>query len=436
MKVTTEPVPESQVLLQIEVEDDRLEKAMNSAYRRLASKTRIPGFRPGKAPRAMIERHLGEHSILHEAIDRLLPEVYREAIDQEQIDPIDTAGFELVTEQPLVVKFTVPVRPKVDLGDYASLRVPREPVVVEPERVQEGLEALRHRYATLEPATRPVQWGDVLRADVHGQAGDTVLVREEDAQFQLIEGRPISVPGFAEALIGREKGPAFEFEVTVPEEVPQEALGGQQATYRVEIKEVKQEVLPELDDEFARQVGEGFATLEALRSRVEDDLRQALDDEAKHRHEEAALDALAERAQLEYPPVIVEREVDRLLREQSGAKERSDLERYLSQAGRSEEEMRAELRPNAEQRVRRSLVLSQVAEAEHITATDEDVEAEVQRLASGAGSQVDEVRRLFSSDNAKESLRRSLVTRRSLERLTEIASAGETPVDASAAVGK
>ena len=430
VKVSTERLPESQVLLQIEVEDERLERAMQSAYRRLAAKVKVPGFRPGKVPRNVLERHVGEDVIRQEAIDRLMPEVYREALEQESIEPIDRAEFELVTEQPLVAKFTVPVRPKVELGDYTSLRVPREPVAVEPERVQESLEALRHRYATLEPVTRPIAWGDIVRADVHATADGATLVTEDDAEFQLQEGRTISLPGFAEALVGREKGAEFEVEVPVPEDAPDERLRGRQARYQVRIKEVKQEILPELDDEFARQVGEGFPSLVALRSRIEEDLRQALENEAEHRYHDEALDALVGRAAIEFPPVLVERETERLLREQSdagrsgrGGSSRDDLERYLQQIGKSEEDARAELRPLAEARVRRSLVLSELAEAEHIEVTDAEVQGEIERLASGVSGSADEVRRLFSSDSAKGSLRRSLMTRKTLDRLAEIASA-------------
>jgi trigger factor len=431
-------------MLELEVEDERVQRALDSTYRRLAKRVKVPGFRPGKAPRAVLERHLGEDTIRHEAIDELMPQLYREALEQEQIDAIDRAEYELVTEQPLVAKFTIPIRPTVDLGDYASLRVSREPVVVDPERVQEALEALRHRYATLEPVTRPTQWGDVIHADVHGTIEGTAFVQEEDAQFQLQEGRAISFPGFTEALLGREKGPPFEFEVTVPEDLPDERLRGKQARYTVEIKEVKQEVLPELDDEFGRQVGEGFASLEELRSRVEADLREALEREAEHQYEEQALDTLAGRAQVEYPAVLVEREIDRLLQEQagigrspergrnSGPSSREELDRYLQRAGKTEEEMRAELRPAADTRVRRSLVLSEVSEAEHIEVTDAEVEEELNRLTASVSGPEDEVRRLFSSESAKESMRRSLMTRKTLARLVEIASGGESTVDAEA----
>jgi trigger factor len=431
VKFSTERLPESRVELQIEVDDERLERAMASAYRRLASQVKIPGFRPGKAPRPVLERHMGEHAVLHEAIDRLMPEVYREALDQEGIDPIDQAEFELITEQPLVAKFTVPVRPTVELGDYNSLRVPNEPVVVEPERVQEQMEALRHRYASLEPVDRAIQWGDIIRADVEGTVAGNTIVQEEDAEFQLTEGRTISLPGFAEELVGQEKSSDLEFDVAVPEDAPDERVRGQQAHYRVHIKEVKQEILPELDDEFAGQVGEGFSDLTVLRSRIEEDIRRALEVEAERRYHDEVLEALVDRAELEYPPILVERETESLLREQSGGPQapgrsrtssRDDLERYLRQVGKSEDELRAELRPVAETRLRRSLVLSQLREAEHIDVTDDEVETEVNRMASSVGDQSDDVRRLFSNDSAKESLRRSLITTKTLKRLAQIAS--------------
>jgi trigger factor len=439
VKVSTEPLPPAQVVLQLEVEDERLERAIESTYRRLAKRVKVPGFRPGKVPRAVLERHLGGDAVRLEAIDELMPQLYREAIEQEQIDPIDRAQYELVTEHPLVAKFTVPLKPSVDLGDYHALNVEREPVTVEPERVQEALESLRRRYATLEPVERPVQWGDIVRADIKTSVEGEAQGKDEDAEFQLVEGRVISLPGFAEALIGREKGAEFEFDVPVPDEVTDERLRGKQAHYRVALKEVKQEVLPELDDEFARQAGEGFPSLEALRERVEADLRDALEEQARHRYEDEVLDALADRAQLEYPPVLIERETERFIREQSGLgpadgrrapkggpSEREQLERYLRQAGKSEQELREEVRPLAEARIRRSLVLSELAEAEHIEVNEPEVEAEIERLASGV-SQADELRRLFSSDNAKESLRRSLLTRKTLDRLVEIASGEAAP---------
>ncbi|MGB6837426.1 MAG: trigger factor [Dehalococcoidia bacterium] len=426
MKVSAERIPEGQVVLQIEVEPERLEGALDSAYRRLVKKTQVPGFRPGKAPRAMLERYLGEHALLHDAIDRLLPQVYQEAVEEQQLDPIDFPEVEIVTEQPLVLKATVPLRPTVDLGDYQALRVPRDPVAVDPERVQEQLERLGQRYATLEPVQRPLQWGDIVRADVFGAVGQTTLVDEKDVEFRLREGEVISLPGFAERLIGAEEGAELSFELPVPPDSGDPRLAGESCSYRLVIHGVKEEKLPELDDDFARQVGEGFPTLVALRERIASDLQRIEEEVGERRYHDQIISALLARAELDYPPVLVEREVDRLLQEQAGpAQQGRDLERYLQRVGKSEEELRAELRPPAEERVRRSLVLSQVAEAENITVGDAEVEAEVERLVAGAGEQADEARRLFASEQGRDALRRSLLTRKTLERLVDIASAGE-----------
>ena len=166
MKVSTEKLPESQVALQIEVDDDRLQKAIDSAYRRMASKAKIPGFRPGKAPRAIVERHFGEETIRQEAIDRLMPEVYQEALVQERYRARRQGALRAgagAAPRRQVHRARPPHRRP---GRLPDLRVFKEPVLVDPERVQEGLESLRRRYSTLEPITRPLQWNDVVRADV------------------------------------------------------------------------------------------------------------------------------------------------------------------------------------------------------------------------------------------------------------------------------
>ena len=430
VKVSAQKIPDSQVVLEIEVEPERVEKALDRAYRQLVSRTRVPGFRPGKAPRAMLERYLGRDALMRQALDRLVPEVYQEAARQEEVEPIALAELEVVTTEPLVVKATVPVRPTVDLGDYRQVRVPRQPVEVPPERVEQALEDLRHRYAVLEPVDRPVQWGDVVRADVTGVVGDVVLVDQKDVEFQLREGQTVSLPGFAERLVGLAKGVEAEVEVPVPADFADQRAAGNTARYHVLIHETKEEKLPALDDSFARQVGEGFPSLAALLERVQSDMRELEEEAALHRYHDQVLTALEERATLEFPPVLIEREVERLLRDEqiasgggSGHPTRSgDMERYLKRQGKSEEELREELRPLAVERVRRSLILTQVAEAENIDVSGAEIDQEVERLVSSAGPQGEAVRRLFGDADSRDALKRRLLTRGTLERLVEIAS--------------
>ena len=433
VKVSAQKIPDSQVVLEIEVEPERVEKALDRAYRQLVARTKVPGFRPGKAPRAMLERYLGRDALMRQALDRLVPEIYQEAAQQEDVEPIDLPELEVVTTEPLVVKATVPVRPTVDLGDYRQVRVPREPVDVPQERVEGALEELRHRYAVLEPVDRPAQWGDVLRADVTGTVGDSTIVDQKDAEFQLREGQTVSLPGLAERLLGLAKGVETEVEVPVPADFGDPKVAGGTARYRIFIHEIKEEKLPALDDSFARQVGESFPSLAALRERIESDMRQMEEEAALHRYHDQVLAALEERATLEFPPVLAEREVERLLRDErvaSGGRVASGpgVERYLREQGRSEEELRQELKPLALERVRRSLILTQVAEAENIDVSDTEVDQEVETLVSSAGPQAEEVRRFFAGADGRDAIRRRLLTRRTLDCLVGIAS-GESATD-------
>jgi trigger factor len=427
VKVSTERIPDSQVVLEIEVEPERVEKSLEKAYRRLAQRTKVPGFRQGKAPRAMLERYLGSETIRHEALDILIPEAYRQAITEEKIEPVDLPAIEVTQEEPLVFKATVPVRPNVDLGDYRALRVEREPPGVREEHVDEQLEELRHRYALLEPVERAVQAGDMVRAEVQISVDGRQVYDEDDAEFRLRPGAAVLLPGFAEALRGSEKGLRREFSLEVPADYPQRSLAGKSCLCSVLVKEIKEERLPELADAFAREVGEGFPSLAALRERLAADLREAAERESDGAYREKVVDAIVAAATLEFPPQLVEREVDRLLQDRASASGAADVEAYLRDMRKPEEELRQELRWEASQRVQRSLVLSKLAEAEGITVGKDDIDAEIERLAASAGPRAAEVRRMFAGRRGREALEGSLFTRRTLERLVAIASGEQVP---------
>jgi trigger factor len=427
VKVSTERIPDSQIVLEIEVEPERMEKSLEKAYRRLAQKTKVPGFRQGKAPRAMLERYLGSEAIRHEALDIVIPEVYRQAITEEKIEPIDLPAIEVTQEEPLVFKATVPVRPNVDLGDYRAVRVEREPPAVREEQVEEQLEELRHRYALLEPVDRPVQVGDMIRAEVQINVDGRQVLHEEDMELRLRPGGAALLPGFVEALPGGEKGQRREFSLDVPPDYPQRALAGKTCLCSVLVKEVKEERLPEVTDAFAREVGEGFPSLTALRERLANDLREAAQKEADGAYREKVVDAMVAAANLEFPPQLVDREVDHLLQDRANASGAADVEAYLRDLRKPEDDLRQELRWEAIQRVQRSLVLSKLAEVEGIAVNKDDIDSEIDRLAASAGPRADEVRRMFAGKRGREALESSLFTRRTLDRLVAIASGEEVP---------
>ena len=396
-----------------------MERSLERAYRRLAQRAEIPGFRKGKAPREMLERHLGRDRLLHEAIDILLPEAYNQALDEQKVEAIDQPKLDVVQEEPLIFKATVPVRPTVELGDYVSLRVKRSKAKVDPKEIDAAIEELRHRYALHEPVDRPVQKGDVVRADVRGVIDGREIFKDDDLEFTLRDGAQILLPGFAEGVVGAEKGVAKEVPVTVPE--GQRELSGKEGTFTVVVKEVKEERMPEPDNDFSRQVGEGFSSVEALRKHLEDQLRERVEAQADEKYRDEVLTALTESAEkLEFPPVLIDREMEHMLRDEARAAGQ-DPEAYMQQMNASVEQVREVLKPVAEERVKRSLVLSQLAEAEQIKVEPSDVNDEVERIVGSSGAQAPQIRKLFDGPGGREAIERSLRTRKTMDRLAEIA---------------
>jgi trigger factor len=421
VKVTLERLPESRVQLDIEVEPERVAKQVDAAYRRLAPKAKVPGFRPGKAPRVMTERYIGEQRLLNEAIDRLIPDVYNEAIESESVDAIAQPELDKLELDPMRFKFIVAVRPDVDLGDYQSIRVERDTVEVTDEMLDEQLKLIQRRYAMQVPVERPIQWDDIIIADVNGHLEDEDFVSDEDAEFPLREGQVLFVPGLAEAFVGMSKGDEKTIDIAMPEDFRIERLAGKGATFTLKVKEVKEEQLPDLDDDFASTVNaEEFPTFEALKERIRGDLDKALQEQADTKLRSEAVDKLVEGATIEFPRVLVDREIERLADDQSGG-DQAQYAAYLRRAGRTEEEYRESLREDAEMRVRRSLALSKLTDTEGLDATAEEIEEELDKLVQPLGDDAERFRDMFRTEDGISTLRRNIISKKVLDRLAEIA---------------
>ena len=433
MKVTSETLPERQVKLQIEVDDDRHAEALEQAYKRLAPKVRIRGFRPGKAPRPLIEKELGRHRLLDEAMDILIPVVYREVVEEQELEPAANPSVDLVSHEPLVFTATVPLQPVTDLGEYTSLRVPREPVTVTDEQVESSIEELRRRYGTVEPVERAAAKGDLIRGSLKAEVGGETLFTQEEIEYRLTDESLASLPGLADAVVGLTKGAETTAEVNVTEEFDNPTLAGATVTYQIAVLEVKEEKLAELNDEFAKGVGEGFESVAALRTRAREDLQKAEDETALREYESKVVDALLEQAKTEYPAVLTGLEIDRILEDQANLdpRDQRSQEIYMARLGKSEDEVRESVREEAELRLRRSLVLMQFAEAENIEIDDAEVDGELKTMADAAGEQAETLMTLFGNENGRETLRRSLLTRKTLARLVEIGG-GSEPAKAAA----
>ena len=422
MKVTLERLPESRVRLEIEVEPDRLERSLDAAYKRLVPTLRIPGFRPGKAPRRIVERMVGRDRLIHEALDSLVPAVYSEALESEEIDAVDQPELEILETEPVRFKATVPVRPTVTLGDYESIRIAPEPVEVTDEMFEEQMEMIRRRFATIAPVERGAEWNDILTADIDGAVEDTPFVQDEDVEFPLREGQTLFLPDLAEQFLGMEAESEKTVELPVPEDFP-EQFANKTATLTLTVKSVKEEELPEEDDDLAQQVNaEEFETIDQLRERVRSDLQETLQRQADEAYRLKVVDELVGLSEIEYPQVLLDREIDELIRDSHGSDVRA-YQAHLAQIGKSPAEFRETFREPAVERLSRSLVLSEFTSVEDIEVTDDEVASQMEQMLEPLGENAESMRTMFESERGSANIRSSLLTDKTLARLQEIATA-------------
>lgn len=420
MKVTAERLPESQMLLTIEADPAEMEAARAKAVKHLAAKVLIPGFRRGKTPPQLIERFLGKDKVLEEATEDLVPELYKQALEQQQLEPVDQPTLELVSADPLKVKVTVPLKPSTTLGDYSKIDVAEDKVEVPELEVVRGVEALRVKQAPWQPFdNRPVHFGDMLTLKGQGRANGSKFFDEESSEYLLLPDNPTPVPGFARQLEGLLPGSSKEFSLAFPPNDPRKELAGKTYSFQITVVEAKEKVLPALDDEFAKAAG--FESLAALRDKVTADVRAQVDAGAKARFEEKVVDAVVAQAKIEYPPSMVEREVDRLLQDEVDQlrQGRVSLDDYLQSMKKTVDQYRAQLRAPAEQRLKRALVLSKVAETEDIKVTSVEVDAEVHSMTERAGDQSGQAEKVFNSPQVRDVLEQRMVVRKTVEKLVE-----------------
>ena len=423
MKVTREKTENSQVFLSIEMEPAEVEDSLEESYRRLVKKANIPGFRRGKAPRVILERYIGKESLLEDALNNLLPQAYEKAIKEQEIEAIARPSIEIAQTDPVVFKATVPLPPTVELGDYHHIQVTQEPVELTEDDVSAAIEQLRHQHATWEPVERPVDFGDLVVLDIESNIEDKPFINQKGVQYQVLHDLPFPAPGFAEQLSGMKRGEDKEFKLQFPSDYPRGELAGKEPSFKVRVTEIKQEELPEPNDEFAQEVTPDFKTLDSLRERVSGNLRLRAEERAKIDFEEQVIEAVVDLAQLEFPPILVDREIDQLLEEHSQRWQMAGkgLEEYLSRINKTEEELREELHPLATKRVARSLVLGKVAGEEKIEVSDSEVSAEIENMTKDATENKDELEKLLASPQARQSIKQSLITRKTIQRLVEIA---------------
>jgi trigger factor len=461
LNIQTEKLQNHTARLTVEVEVDQLEKAMRAAASRLGRRVNIPGFRKGKAPYQVLVNYLGQGNILEEAVETLGNEVYKNALGQAELEPYGPGSLENFELEPQpTFTFIVPLAPTTDLGDYRAIRLPYEAPVVDDEAVAQAMETLRRQRALIEESHQPVAAGNQVmikvRAELLPEDSDSEAAEAEEAEAGeeapapanrvLIDRDDVPVtltdegemmPGFSDALVGATVGEQRVFDLTYPDDAEKyPEMHGRVVRFDVTVNKVETVTLPELTDDFAARATEGEETplsLLELRVRQRENLQQAADDQAKAEYATAVLEQLTSQAQVAYPEALLNDQIDHMLQHvDNDLRQRGlTLQDYMRISGKTLDDVRAEQREAAEQSIRRSLVLHELEHAERIEATEQDIDAEIERVVAQFGAQADAFRKMYKRREMRDNLRQELTGRLIMDRLVAIAK-GEAPALAEA----
>ena len=379
MKTSVTELPDSRARVEVEVPAEQVDRGMQRAARGLARELKMPGFRKGKAPPSLVIQRLGYGAVLQEAIRESLPEWYEQGLLRSGVSPVGDPSIEIVSApegegDALEFKFEIGVRPKAELGEYRGLEVGRAESEPAEEIVDREIERIREGFAKLEPVERAAAQGDVVLIDFEGLIDEKAFEGGKASDYLLELGSNQLIEGFEEQLLGASGGDEREVKVSFPEDYHAENLAGQDAVFRVELKEVREKVLPELDDDFASEASE-FETLEELRADIGKRVGEAMDERAEQDFRVAAVDAAVEAASIEMPTDLVEaraRERWERVERQLAARGMSP-DAYLQMQGKTREELLEESKPDAEKELRREAVVSAIAEAEGIEVSEEEM---------------------------------------------------------------
>ncbi len=424
MKITTEAAGERQVALTIEVDEDRVARARRETAQQISREVDIPGFRKGKAPYNVVEQRLGPGVVRDELVATIAEDVYRQALDEQEIVPYAPGTLEETSFDPLTLTFTVPLAPEVDLGDYRDYRRDMPEVEVPQEAFDEALNAIRERNAVLAPLDRPAGEGDLLVADIVGRVkGGAQFLEQEEARVLLKTEGEVSIPGLIEKLIGLKAGETGTFELTLPDDFQVEQLAGELAEFDVQVEHVYERILPNLDDDLARTVG-NYDTLDELEAVVRQRLREERRAEVESEYAESVVSDIIEQADVSYPSLMLDEALDDAVSDYEREVEQREhmrLEDYLRIQGKTMEELREELRPRVEASLVRSLVLGEVVEQEELEVSEEAVVKQINASSEAYGERAEEVRKALSTDEARRGVYNRLLANKAVERLVTMA---------------
>jgi trigger factor len=417
MQVTTERLEDCQVKVIIELDAAEVDKKLRQTARTISRQFTVPGYRRGRAPFHAVIRVFGREAVQQQALEDFGQELYEKALEQIEYEAYEVGELDDVEWDPFRMTVLLPIEPEVDLGDYRNIRIPFEPEEIGEEQIEEFLAELQQEHSQWVPVERPAAIGDHVVLDLEGKVGDELFMSNEEHEMLL-----------EEEIVGISPGEGKTFEVTVPEDDFDESVAGQVGTVTVHMHTVKEQDLPPLDDELAMMVGD-YDSLDDLRAATRERLEAEALQKAETEYLDQALEAMIEAAvKIEFPTQAVDREADVALNqmERNLATSGIQLDTYLGMIGKTREMYKQELRPAAENRLKRRLVLRQVAEQEGLRIEEEEIEDEIDRLSEMMGEQADEMRQMLESPAGRLSVADDLMVELVQERIIQIAK-GEAP---------
>ena len=419
MKLNAEDLDNRRIALSIEAEAGEIDKSLDEAYHHLVKEVSVPGFRKGKAPRVILEQRIGKGALLQEALEHLVPQLYKEAVQSENLEPIAEPELEITQSEPLIFRAIVSLKPEVKLGDYHNIKLDAGPAVeVTDDEVSSAIEKLRREQGVWVPVDRGAKLGDLVTMSILANVDEKPWLDHKDILYEMDRDSHTPVPGFASCLEGTEKNKETSFSLSIPDDYPIAEMRGKEASFRVTVSEIKEKELPELNDEMAK--GVGYGGLEDMKEKVTALLRTRAESRNRLELQQKALDALVGMSEVSYPSVLEDEEVSGLLKSEAqrlGFKEIAD---YVNRAHKMEEETRQELRPVAKKRLVQGLVLGELAEQERIEISASDVDNRIDEIVSGAEDK-EKARQFFSLPQFRQSIEQSLRSQKTIDRLLQIA---------------
>ena len=424
MKASFEKIEKNLVELQVEVEAEKFTEALNKTIKKMAGKANIPGFRKGKAPKAMIVKYYGKEVLYNEALDAMLPDAYFQAVLETEIEPVDRPEVEIVSVeegQPLVFKAKVQVKPEVELGQYTGLEVEKPAQEVNELDVKHELDQLQQRHAkivTLDQGN--VVAGDIAVIDFEGFVDGVAFPGGTGSDYPLEIGSNTFIPGFEDQVVGASIGEVRDVNVTFPEEYHSQDLAGKDALFKVTVKGLRRkEVLP-LDDELAKDVSD-FDTLDELKEDISNKLKERAEQQAEAAIRNQVIEKAVAAAKVELPEVMVDSRVNEMLNEMGQRLQRQgiSLEDYFKFTGADMANVRKDLRPEAEKSVLSDLVLEAIARKENIDATDEEVEAELTKMAANMNQEVSALKQMVEAQGNLDMLKNSIAFQKTIQFLID-----------------